>query len=124
MACNEIAALRLALMEVLGGSRDVERQHEMAELGRAADNEPTISSLARARNLTEIRLRFEDAIVELEQKQAELAQTESKRDYYRARLLVVKSAEQAYRRLCHDFEQFFQGLEEMHDLLHELYPAR
>ncbi len=124
MACNEIAALRLALIEVLGGNRGLERQHELAELGRAPDSEPAISSLAHARNLAEIRLRFEDAIVELEQRQAEIAEGDPKRDYYRARLLVVKSAEQSYRRLCHDLEQFFQGLEEMHDLLHELYPPR
>ena len=35
MACDEIAALRLALMNVLGGNRSAERQHEEAEIGQA-----------------------------------------------------------------------------------------
>jgi hypothetical protein len=122
MACNEIAALRLALMGVLGGNRESERQHELAELRCALEDEPTILSLTQARNLEEIRLRFEDAIVELEQRQAATAANDPKRNYYRARLLIVKAAEQSYRRLCHDLEQFYQGLEEIHDLLHELYP--
>ncbi len=122
MACHEIAALRLALMNVLGGDREGERQHELAELGKALETEPVIANLARARNFAEIKVRFEDAIVELEQRQAALPKGDAKREYLRALVLVVKSAEQSLRRIHDEVEQFYRGLEEIHDLVHELYP--
>ena len=54
MACDEIAGLRLALMNLLGGDRRNERQHEEAELGDALRREGPIKSLAAARTLVEI----------------------------------------------------------------------
>lgn len=123
MACDEIAALRLALMNVLGGNRSAERQHEEAEIGQALRREGPIKSLASARTLDEARHELEAAIVELEQRQAEMGAEDPKFHYTKTLLVTVKSAEGTYRRLQADLEQFYRGLEEIHDLIHEIYPV-
>src|SRR5947199_337345 len=46
MACHEVAALRLGLMNVLGIDDAAEKQHELAELGLAAEQPGPIRSLA------------------------------------------------------------------------------
>ena len=48
MACHEIAALRLGLMQVLGRNNEAERQHELAELGGGAEAPGPIRSLCEA----------------------------------------------------------------------------
>ena len=123
MACDEIAGLRLALMNLLGGDRQSERSHEEAELGDALRHEGPIKSLAAARTLAEITQQFEAAIVELEQRQAELIPEDAKFHYMRALLITVKSAELTFRRLGADLEHFHRSLEDVHDLIHEIYPA-
>ncbi|MBI3768370.1 MAG: DUF3209 family protein [Deltaproteobacteria bacterium] len=123
MACDEIGALRLALMNVLGGSREAERQHEEAELGDALRHEGPIKSLASARTLEEAKQQLEGAIVELEQRQAEMLPDDPKVHYTKTLLVAVKGAEGTYRRLQADLEQFHRGLEEIHDLIHEIYPV-
>ncbi|HXG20922.1 MAG TPA: DUF3209 family protein [Methylomirabilota bacterium] len=123
MACDEIAGLRLALMNLLGGDRQGERQHEEAELGNALRREGPIKSLATARTLTEITQQFEAAIVELEQRQAEMTLQDEKFHYMRTLVVAVKSAELTFRRLQADLEYFYRSLEEVHDLIHEIYPT-
>ncbi|MCS6926534.1 MAG: DUF3209 family protein [Candidatus Binatia bacterium] len=123
MACDEIAGLRLALMNLLGGDRQSERQHEEAELGNALHREGPIKSLATARTLTEIAQQFEAAIVELEQRQAELTPQDPRFHYMRTLVVAVKSAELTFRRLQADLEHFYRSLEEVHDLIHEIYPV-
>jgi hypothetical protein len=123
MACHEIAALRLALMNVLGGNRSAERQHEEAEIGEALRQGGPIESLASARTLDETRHELEAAIVDLEQRQAEARPEDPNFHYLKTLLVTVKSAEGTYRRLQADIEQFYRGLEEIHDLIHEIYPV-
>lgn len=123
MACDEIAGLRLALMNLLGGDRQGERQHEEAELGNTLLREGPIKSLASARTLTEIMQQFEAAVVELEQRQAEMNEQDAKFHYMRTLLVTVKSAELTFRRLQADVEHFHRSLEDVHDLIHEIYPA-
>src|SRR5262245_48000971 len=123
MACDEIAGLRLALMNLLGGDRQGERQHEEAELGDALRHEGPIKSLAEARTLAEITQQFEAAIVEVEQRQDEIADQDVKVHYMRTLLVAVKSAELTFRRLQADMEHFHRSLEDVHDLIHEIYPA-
>lgn len=123
MACDEIAGLRLALMNLLGGDRQGERQHEEAELGDALRREGPIKSLSEARTLAEISQQFEAAMVELEQRQAEMTEQDAQFHYMRTLLVTVKSAELTFRRLQADIEHFHRSLEDVHDLIHELYPA-
>jgi hypothetical protein len=123
MACDEIAGLRLALMNLLGGDRQSERQHEEAELGDTLHREGPIQSLAAAHTLAEITQQFEAAIVELEQRQAEMTPQDGKFHYMRTLVVAVKGAELTFRRLQADLEYFHRSLEEVHDLIHEIYPA-
>jgi Protein of unknown function (DUF3209) len=122
MACDEIAALRLALMNVLGGKREAERRHEEAEISRALLREGPIKGLASARTLEEARHQFETAMVELEDRQAAMAPDDPKLHYTRTLLVAVKGAEATFRRLCADLENFHRSLEDTHDLIHEIYP--
>jgi hypothetical protein len=123
MACDEIGALRLALMNVLGGSRSAERQHEEAELGVALRRDGPIKSLASSTTLEDAKQQLDGAIVELEQRQAEMAPDDPKFHYTKTLLVAVKGAEATYRRLQSDVEHFYRSLEEVHDLIHEIYPA-
>lgn len=123
MACDEIAALRLALMTLLGGNRVADRQHEEAELGEALRREGPIQSLASARSFEAAKQQLEGAIVELEQRQAEMELDDPKFHYTRTLLVAVKGAESSYRRLQADVEEFYRSLEEIHDLIHEIYPT-
>ena len=50
MACHEIAALRLGLMKVLGHEDEAERQHELTELGAAADQPGPLWAVVTARD--------------------------------------------------------------------------
>ncbi len=122
MACDEIAALRLALMNVLGGNRDAERRHEEAEIGEALLREGPLRGLAAAGTLEDARHQLEAAIVELEERQARLAPDDPKLHYTRTLLVAVKSAEATFRRLCADVEDFHRSLEDTHDLIHEIHP--
>ena len=47
MACHEIAALRLGMMNLLGIDNEAEKQHELDELG------PLVNELGPIRSLTE-----------------------------------------------------------------------
>lgn len=124
MACHEIGALRLALMNVLGGSREAERRHEEAELGEALDREGVVRSLASAQTLEDALSRFQDAVADLEQRQAEMEPDDPKLPYARTLVVAVKSAESNLRRLRADIEAFYRGLEELHDVIHEIYPPQ
>lgn len=123
MACDEIAALRLALMNLLGGIRPAERQHEEAELGPSLLREGPIQSLARATTLVETKQQLDGAIVDLEQRQAEMDAADPHYHYTKTLLVAVKSAEATYRRLQGDVEHFYRSLEDVHDLIHEIYPV-
>ncbi len=123
MACDEIGALRLALMNILGGRPAGEREHELAELGDAVHQAGPIKSLASATTLTDARQQLDWAIVELEQRQAEMEPTDRKFHYTKALLIAAKGSEAHYRRLQGDIEDFYRGLEELHDLIHEIYPV-
>ena len=123
MACDEIAALRLALMNVLGGNREAEQRHEEAEIGEALLLEGPIKGLALARTLEEARHQLEAALVELEDRQAAMAPDDPKLHYARTLLVAVKGAEATFRRLCADLDNFHRSLEDTHDLIHEIYPV-
>ena len=122
MACDEIGALRLALTNILGGDRAAERLHEEAELGAALLREGPIKTLATARTLEDARYAFDAAVVDLEQRQAELPSGDLKLPYLRTLLVAVKTAEATLRRLHADVEHFHRSLEDVHDLIHEIHP--
>src|SRR5690348_14347113 len=65
MACHEVAALRLGLMQVLGIEDEAEKQHELAELHQGHPPSPTLMALTRAATFADLRRFFETALSEL-----------------------------------------------------------
>ncbi|MFT3924360.1 MAG: DUF3209 family protein [Myxococcales bacterium] len=123
MACHEIAALRLGLMNVLGGFDESEREHERAELGALASAPGALATLASTRELRALRERFEHALVGLEEKVAKTAASAPERPYLASLMVLTKKVELELNAHVEGMARFCQELEEMHDFVHELYPA-
>ena len=93
MACHEIAALRLGLMAVLGIDDAAERQHELAELGDAADAPGPVRALCEATNLAQLKQRYEAAVALLEQRVATTRPDDPKLPYLRTLIVLTRKAE-------------------------------
>jgi Protein of unknown function (DUF3209) len=123
MACHEIAALRLGLMRVIGIHDEVERQHELAELGTGAEAPGPIRSLCETTNLNNLKRFFEAAIAELGVKVAGMKADDPKLGYYRTLMVLTKKVELDLANQVEGLTKFYANLDEMHDFVHELYPA-
>jgi Protein of unknown function (DUF3209) len=123
MACHEVAALRLGLMNVLGLDDEAERQHELAELGQAAREAGPIKSLAEAHDFAGLRRLFEASLARLDEKVAKTPAADPKLPYYRSLILLTKKVELDLRNHADSLARFYRDLEEMHDFVHEIYPA-
>jgi len=123
MACHEVAALRLGLMNVLGIHDDAEKQHELAELGAAAERPGPIQSLAQARDLGELKRRYESALAELADQVARRRSDDAKLPYLRSLLILTKKVELELAKHTEMLSRFYRDLEELHDFVHEIYPA-
>jgi hypothetical protein len=123
MACHEVAALRLGLMKVLGIHDEAERNHELAELGAAADEPGPIRSLTQASDFAELRKLYEASLARLDEKVARTPAGDAKLPYYRSLVLLTKKVELDLRGHAESLQRLYRDLEEMHDLVHEIYPA-
>jgi len=123
MACHELAALRLGLMNVLGIRDDAERQHELAELGAAAEAPGPLRALAQARDLAEVRRTFDAALAELGERVARTPADDGKLPYYRALLVLTKKVELELAAQVDGLTRAWRELDELHDYTHELFPA-
>jgi hypothetical protein len=121
MTCHELEALRLGLMNVLGTDDQSAREHAEQEL----EGELTgpIEGLAEAETLSEVQRHLDAALVDLEEQIAQADDSDPEYDYLRGRLVAVRGAEQAVRRLTSQGESVLDGLAESHDVLHETFPA-
>jgi hypothetical protein len=124
MACHEIAALRLGLMNVLGVHDEAERQHELAELGGAAESPGPIRTLAQAHDFAELGRSYESALADLADKVAHTAPDDPKLGYYRSLLILTKKVELELRGQREMLMRMYRDLEELHDYTHEIYPAK
>jgi hypothetical protein len=124
MACHELAALRLGLMNVLGIDDAAERQHELAELGAAATAAGPIKQLTEARDLGRLRQLYASSLAQLAEKVASTAADDPKLGYYRSLIVLTKKVELDLRNQYESMSRLYRDLEEMHDLVHEIYPAR
>ncbi len=124
MACHEVAALRLGLMNVLGVSDEAERQHELAELGGAAEQPGPIRALARARHFAELRRFYDAALSELGERVAGMAADDPKLPYLRSLMILTKKVELELAGHAEVMARFYRDLEELHDFVHEIYPAK
>ncbi|MEM6671571.1 MAG: DUF3209 family protein [Planctomycetota bacterium] len=123
MACHEIAALRLGLMDLLGIDDESERQHELAELGEAASTPGPLASMLAAKNLAELRTQFAASLSDLEGRVANLDAQSPNMPYLRSLLILTRKVEMELVRSEHSFKGLFRDLEEMHDFVHELFPT-
>jgi len=123
MACHEIAALRLGLMQVLGRTDEAEREHEIAELGNGAEAPGPVRSLCHATNLAALKRFYEAALSELNAKVAATAADDPKLAYYRTLVVLTRKVELELGGHIDTFTRFYRELDEMHDFVHELYPA-
>lgn len=123
MACHEIAALRLGLMTILGINDPTEKEHEMAELGADAHKPGPIQSLLKSTNLAELRQNYENSLVDLEAKVSAMDATDPALPYYRTLIVTTKKIELDLRSHAAMLQRLYQDMEEVHDVIHEIYPA-
>jgi hypothetical protein len=123
MSCHEIAALRLGLMNVLGFRDEAERTHELAELGEAATSPGPLASLAGARDLETVTRLYTTALGALHEKVARTPSSDTKLPYYRSLVVLTKKVELELRGHVEGLARLNRELEQMHDLVHEIFPA-
>jgi len=121
MSCYEIEALRLGLLNVLGTDDDHAREHAQKELEGHLDG--PIEALAEAQTLSAIERHLDAALVDLEEEIAATDESDPEYDYLRGRLVAVRDAERAVRRVTDQGESVLAGLGEAHDVLHEAFPV-
>ncbi len=124
MACHELAALRLGLMQVLGRSNAAERKHELDELGQAASTPGPLQALCTAQDLHALRAWFEAAVSDLEARVAGTAEDDRKLAYLRSLVVLTKKVELELAHQIDSLTRLYRELEEMHDFVHEIYPDR
>jgi hypothetical protein len=123
MACHEIAALRLGLMQVLGRKNEAERQHEVAELGKGAEAPGPIRSLCQARDLASLQSYFASALSDLNTKVADMRADDPQLPYHRTLVVLTKKVELELTGQIDALTRLYHELDEMHDFVHEMYPG-
>jgi Protein of unknown function (DUF3209) len=123
MACHEIAALRLGLMRVLGKNDEAERQHELSELGAGATRIGPVRMLCEAGDLASLKRSFGLALAELHTRVAATAAGDPKLAYYRTLIVLTKKVELDLDNQIEGLTRLYRDLDEMHDFVHEIYPA-
>lgn len=123
MACHELAALRLGMMQLFGIEDEAERQHELAELGAAAETPGPLKSMMEARTLADLRQQFAASLVGLEERAAKLPAGSPEQPYMRSLLILTRKVELELGRHGEALNGLFRDLEEVHDYVHEIYPA-
>lgn len=123
MSCDEIEALRLGLLNVLGTADESARQHAEQELGDALDGDGPIAALAGAESLAALQRHLDAALVDLESEVAAVDADDPRSDYLRGRLVAVRDAERSVARLAENGESLLEDLGDSHQTLHETFPV-
>lgn len=123
MACHEIAALRLGLMQIIGIKDDALFQHELAELGTAAESEGPLRHLMQAKDLESLQEAYDHCLTDLETRLSQMASDDPQRAYYQTLVVLNKKVEGELRNFRQGMAHFFNDLEEVHDHMHAIYPV-
>ncbi len=124
MACHEVAALRLGLMNALGIEDEAERAHELAELGDQSTVPGPISALSQATSLADLKRYYRASLSTLTQNVASRTADDPKLPYLQTLLVLTKKVELELDAHLAQLERFYRNLEEVHDYVHEIYPSR
>jgi hypothetical protein len=111
-------------MRILGLEDEAERQHELAELGDGASRPGPIRSLCGAQDLASLRRYFEAALADLEERISRTPANDPDLAYLRSLLILNKKVELDLQNYVQGLNAFYRNLDEMHDLVHEIYPAK
>jgi hypothetical protein len=122
MACREIAALRLGMMNVIGQSNDHEREHELAELGDAWNEAGPLRLCARATNLGHLQEGYSAALDELERSLATFAVGSKEHAYHLTLVALNRKIELEIADRIASLNRLCRDLDTMHDLVHVLHP--
>jgi hypothetical protein len=122
MACHEIAALRLGLMKIIGNPDEAERAHELLELGDLACKPGPLASLSGASDLDTLTKLYGTSLGLLNDKVARTAANDPRLPYFRSLIVLTKKVELELAAQVDGLRRISRELEEMHDLVHELYP--
>jgi hypothetical protein len=123
MACHEIAALRLSLMKILGREDASERAHELAELGDAAARPGPIHALVSAADLGSAHRFFQASLAALEERLATTSANDPKLGYLRTLAVLTRKVDLDLAHQIEALTHLYVDMEELHDFVHELYPA-
>jgi hypothetical protein len=123
MACHEVAALRLGLMNLLGGYDEAAQSHELAELGPLATAPGPLSSLRTADDFSRLLSLYETSLVGLEEKLGKTPANDPKRAYLQTLIVFNKKVEMELRAQLEGLHRICRELDEMHDFIHEIYPV-
>jgi hypothetical protein len=123
MACHEIAALRLGLMKILGRNENGEREHELSELGEAANQPGAVASLCEAGDLECLKAFYESAVSLLEERVSATGADDPALPYLRSLIILTKKVELDLTNQIDSLTRFYKDLDQMHDFVHEIYPA-
>lgn len=124
MACKELAALRLGLMGTLGIEDEAERQHELGELGADASEPGPLRSMCEAGNLQVLKASYDAAVSRLEESVAKAKPGDAKLAYLQTLLVMTKKVELDLANQIDALTKFYRDLDQMHDFIHEIYPAK
>jgi hypothetical protein len=111
-------------MRILGLEDEAERQHELAELGDGARQPGPIQSLCGAQDFAALKRFFEAALADLEGRIAARPVDDPDLAYLRSLLILNKKVELDLQNHVQSLTNFYRNLDEMHDLVHEIYPAK
>lgn len=124
MACHELASLRIGMMNVIGIKDEAVLQHELNEIGKEnLQAASPLKSMTEAHNFQDLLKFYEASLTDLEQKIATTTENDPQMGYYRSLLVLTKKVEMELKNSMNSLQNLFKDLDEIHDFLHELYPA-
>ena len=123
MACNELGALRLGLMKVLGIENEAARIHDENEVGASLTSDGPIKSLANSQNLYELKSFYQNSLVNLDNRIGELGSDHKELAYYNSLMILTKKVELELENQITSIEKLYQNIDEVHDFVHEIYPG-
>jgi hypothetical protein len=110
-------------MRTIGIDDEAERQHELAELGDHATANGPLQSMLNAITLQGLKRDYDAAIATLEERVAGVKENDPKLAYYRTLLVTTKKVELDLNNQLDSLTRLYRDLDQIHDFIHEIYPA-